>query len=415
MKAISRALSPESLAPTGSAWALTLSFLLVDRYSLMVDAAFLDQRLLEILLMIAKAQNVLCRYHYDPLDRLIGTTSKVDAELKRFYCKNRLATEIQGEVQYSIFQNGEQLLAQQNRQGDLVEASLLVTDQMRSVLQIVKPSRPNPIAYSPYGHRPTGSGLPNLLGFNGERTDLTTGHYLLGNGYRAFNPMLMRFNSPDSYSPFGEGGLNPYIYCLGDPANRYDSSGHRSKFRELISRFFGKKTNAAFSPDPESIDWNFKLYDNIDTRKNPGINYHELYKSYRKKPNAINKEYKLPPKKIESANDLESIPYGSELLEHARNHKGEYSVNYILTKRNELVVGSLKHEVLADFTNSSDVITAGVITRTGSNSFRISNTSGHFLPSYYSIFQVEERLKNLGARVTTVRTGGETRLQRRIK
>ncbi|EGH35731.1 hypothetical protein PSYJA_44541, partial [Pseudomonas syringae pv. japonica str. M301072] len=37
-----------------------------------------------------------------------------------------------------------------------------------------------------------------------------TGHYLLGNGYRAFNPVLMRFNSPDSLSPFGEGGVNAY-------------------------------------------------------------------------------------------------------------------------------------------------------------------------------------------------------------
>ncbi|WP_238591846.1 RHS repeat-associated core domain-containing protein [Pseudomonas abietaniphila] len=50
----------------------------------------------------------------------------------------------------------------------------------------------------------------------------------MGAGYRAFNPVLMRFNSPDSLSPFGEGGLNPYAYCLGDPVNRLDPSGHLS-------------------------------------------------------------------------------------------------------------------------------------------------------------------------------------------
>lgn len=36
----------------------------------------------------------------------------------------------------------------------------------------------------------------------------------------------MRFNSPDSLSPFGKGGLNAYVYCEGDPINRDDASGH---------------------------------------------------------------------------------------------------------------------------------------------------------------------------------------------
>ncbi|MEE4636302.1 RHS repeat-associated core domain-containing protein [Pseudomonas alliivorans] len=36
----------------------------------------------------------------------------------------------------------------------------------------------------------------------------------------------MRFNQPDNLSPFGRGGLNAYAYCLGDPVNRGDPSGH---------------------------------------------------------------------------------------------------------------------------------------------------------------------------------------------
>ncbi|WP_350617515.1 RHS repeat-associated core domain-containing protein, partial [Pseudomonas sp. HY7a-MNA-CIBAN-0227] len=71
------------------------------------------------------------------------------------------------------------------------------------------------MAYSVYGHRPAESGVASVLGFNGERADPVTGHYLLGNGYRAFNPVLMRFNSPDSWSPFGKGGINAYGYCGG--------------------------------------------------------------------------------------------------------------------------------------------------------------------------------------------------------
>uniref|UniRef100_UPI000AE9CDA7 RHS repeat-associated core domain-containing protein n=1 Tax=Enterobacter bugandensis TaxID=881260 RepID=UPI000AE9CDA7 len=53
-------------------------------------------------------------------------------------------------------------------------------------------------------------------------------HYHLGNGYRAYNPVLMRFTCPDCMSPFGEGGINPYAYCTGDPVNHADPTGHHS-------------------------------------------------------------------------------------------------------------------------------------------------------------------------------------------
>lgn len=67
-----------------------------------------------------------------------------------------------------------------------------------------------------------------LLGFNGERQDGVSRSTLLGNGYRAYHPGQMRFHSPDASSPFLEGGINPYAYCLGDPVNRTDPSGHMS-------------------------------------------------------------------------------------------------------------------------------------------------------------------------------------------
>jgi len=80
--------------------------------------------------------------------------------------------------------------------------------------------------WSPYGSgKPAAASLP---GFNGERIDPVSGSYHLGNGYRAYNPVLMRFNCPDSLSPFGAGGINPYAYCAGDPVNHTDPSGHLS-------------------------------------------------------------------------------------------------------------------------------------------------------------------------------------------
>lgn len=162
--------------------------------------------------MQSNRETVLCHYHYDPLDRLVASTPLAQANTQRFYLKDRLATEIQGAVQRSIMQHEDQLLAQ--HQSGNVQARLLGTDQQRSVLDVLDPTRRTSFTYTPYGHRPMGNGLLSLLGFNGERPDLVTGHYLLGNGYRAFNPVLMRFNSPDSWSPFG-GGLNAYAYCVG--------------------------------------------------------------------------------------------------------------------------------------------------------------------------------------------------------
>lgn len=73
--------------------------------------------------------------------------------------------------------------------------------------------------------------MDNILGileFNGERGDPISGIAHLGNGYRSYSPMLMRFHCPDSWSPFGAGGINPYAYCDGDPVNRADPNGHHS-------------------------------------------------------------------------------------------------------------------------------------------------------------------------------------------
>lgn len=177
---------------------------------------------------MATSQTLLCGYTYDALDRLTGHAPSAQEGTQRFYNSEHLATELQGQTSRTVFQHGSQLLALQQRQGDELNSQLLATDQQRSVLHTLDEAQHLPKVYTPYGHRRAESGLSSLLGFNGERRDPVTGHYLLGNGYRAFNPVLMRFNSPDRLSPFGRGGLNPYAYCLGDPINRSDPTGREA-------------------------------------------------------------------------------------------------------------------------------------------------------------------------------------------
>ncbi|HEF4759747.1 TPA: RHS repeat-associated core domain-containing protein [Pseudomonas putida] len=192
---------------------------------------------------------LLVKHQYDALNRLVASsTPSTQAFSQRFYMKDRLSTEIQGSEQRSIMQHGDQLLAQQQRQNGTVETRLIATDPQRSVLNVLDATRPHPLAYTPYGHRPLGNGLLSLLGFNGERPDPVTGWYLLGNGYRPFNPVLMCFTSPDSWSPFGAGGLNAYAYCARDPVNRRDDTGHAWKFwTQLLSQFNRASRNGSKS------------------------------------------------------------------------------------------------------------------------------------------------------------------------
>ncbi|NIF27337.1 RHS repeat-associated core domain-containing protein [Pantoea sp. Tr-811] len=115
--------------------------------------------------------------------------------------------------------------------------------------------------FAPYGHSQINK---SLLGFNGEFQDTVSRLYALGNGTRAFNPALMRFLNPDRYSPFREGGLNAYAYCLGDPINFTDPKGSSPFFKGItktLTNIFipGDVPTEQFSPTRK------RLHHNVDT------------------------------------------------------------------------------------------------------------------------------------------------------
>lgn len=102
---------------------------------------------------------------------------------------------------------------------------LLATDLQQSILAELDRSGPNQLVYTAYGSQSSQLPAGVRLGFNGQLKERTTGWYHLGNGHRVYNPVLMRFHSPDRLSPFGKGGMNSYAYCGGSPVNRVDPTG----------------------------------------------------------------------------------------------------------------------------------------------------------------------------------------------
>jgi len=123
---------------------------------------------------------------------------------------------------------GEQPLGQQQGGNGARSPLLLHTSASHSVIAESQAGSLEAIRYSVYGERDVDTPVHSALGYNGEALDPDSGWYLLGNGYRAYNPTIMRFTSPDALSPFGEGGLNYYGYCQGNPVTFRDPTGQYS-------------------------------------------------------------------------------------------------------------------------------------------------------------------------------------------
>ncbi|MGH8385788.1 MAG: RHS repeat-associated core domain-containing protein [Pseudomonas sp.] len=178
------------------------------------------------------------RFSYDPLNKLAGKNNGGAGE-QRFYKGDKLANQVDGSNSSTYFLGDEVVLAELKGGAD-PKSLLLAGDHKNSVTSEVSKSGRKDIAYSAYGHRAQDASVSGSLGFNGERREEGTGWYLLGNGYRAFSTLLMRFMSPDSFSPFGAGGWNCYAYCDGDSINNVDPTGHFS----WLARLFKLNTNS---------------------------------------------------------------------------------------------------------------------------------------------------------------------------
>ncbi|MGG1944338.1 RHS repeat-associated core domain-containing protein [Trinickia sp. NRRL B-1857] len=184
---------------------------------------------------------------YDELGRLQQTTNAVrESAQYRYDAHNRRYSQVtSGSTTYFYYLHGALVNLEQDASTTRMLCSpvgcpsqyieqhsdggvwLLVSDSQGSVLTASNGASSEDHAYSAYGEdHPKACAIQG--GYTGQYRDPVLPGYMLGNGYRAYLPGLMRFAQPDAaaYSPFGKGGFNPYAYCGGDPINRFDPSGH---------------------------------------------------------------------------------------------------------------------------------------------------------------------------------------------
>lgn len=142
---------------------------------------------------------------------------------------------------------------------------LLSTNQQASPLCEIDTNGRRVGTYTPYGLE---TALQSCLGFTGQLRAKGLQGYLLGNGYRFYSTILLRFHSPDSLSPFLAGGINCYAYCSGDPVNLSDSTGHQGV--RPASRSRSRSPQRVSSP-PSSPDVLQQMMDHPGWQSAPSV------------------------------------------------------------------------------------------------------------------------------------------------
>ncbi|NMX86112.1 RHS repeat-associated core domain-containing protein [Pseudomonas sp. WS 5010] len=182
-------------------------------------------------LTAVKAGSLNYSYKYDAEARQVHASRGAEPPVMLAYAGRRLDLLVEGSKKIRFADGGDEVMA---RSGGVDGPQLHMNDASGSVRGLSTPGQPHVRRhYTPYGdaYIPLDDGKVRsmadlqLPAFNGERLDVPTNLYFLGNGLRAYSPSLRMFLQPDLLGPFDEGGINCYAYCAGNPINMRDPSG----------------------------------------------------------------------------------------------------------------------------------------------------------------------------------------------
>lgn len=173
-----------------------------------------------------------CAYRYDALGGLARIETPTESRLA-FWNGGRIVNELRTRSDRSseevTWLRTHEAPAAEILGGGAMRTTLLGAALSGSVM-LESDAASRTVAYAPHGYRAERSDPDRAvseMAFNGERLDAGSGCYLLGGGHhRPYSPTLGIFLAPDRESPFARGGLNTLSYCLGDPINHVDPTGH---------------------------------------------------------------------------------------------------------------------------------------------------------------------------------------------
>ncbi|CAM2153348.1 protein of unknown function [Pararobbsia alpina] len=181
----------------------------------------------------AEQNGATSTYQYDGMNRLVTQNVGGNDSREFFYGGSRLINEVQTDrgrhnrLAITPLGTGAATTTSSVDPGLTPVTQLAATDSQQSTILSMSEADSIAHAYAPFGTTSASSDADSgLPGFTGERVDPFSGAIHLGLGYRSYRPGLQRFTCPDSQSPFGVGGLNPYAYCANDPGNLVDPDGH---------------------------------------------------------------------------------------------------------------------------------------------------------------------------------------------
>ncbi|MNJ41332.1 tRNA nuclease WapA precursor [compost metagenome] len=168
-------------------------------------------------------QGRTCDYGYDPSGNLSDRI--LDGSLTRsFFSAGQVTHEQSGDEVLQPISDGGGLIALNSITAGVRQRTTLLGCDAQGSVRLEADDSVRSRHYSTHGAEQE-EAANGPYGYTGERREPLSGWYIPA-GYRPYDPIIMGFISPDSESPFGRGGINPYAYCAGDPVNRIDPDGH---------------------------------------------------------------------------------------------------------------------------------------------------------------------------------------------